>query len=260
MNKIKIHLLLAIALTANLIQGQKISRIGYVDISYVLENLEEYKIANEQFSQKVEQWQREFEEKAKEIEERKKTLDAEKALLTAEMIKDREEEIEVLQNSLDQLKEKRFGAENGDYITQRWQLIRPISDQIFNIAQEIGKTKKYNYIFTKEDVAQIYADEKQDLTKFVLRVMKRKDNEQDRNKDMATLLKEVYDYDLKDEKTRKKEAIRLQREADLAKRKAEAEKKKKQAIELREKRLEEQRLAKEKAIKEREEKKKEKKP
>lgn len=233
--------------------GQKVNRIGYVDVDYILSNLEEYKVASEQFEQRVNGWKGEFEQKMKEIDERKAKLEAERALLTAEMIKDRQEEIEVLQKGLDALKEKRFGAE-GDYIKQRWQLIQPIQAQIFNIAQEIGKTKKYDYIMTKEEAAQLYADEKADLTKFVLRVLKRKDNVEDRNKDMGTLLKEVYDYDLKSEKDRKREEVRAKREADLAKRKADAAKKKLEAQQKREQKLKEEREAKEKALKAKQEK------
>ena len=201
--------------------AQKSTRIAYLDMDYILSQLEEYKIASQQLNEKVIQWQKEIEAKQAEIQARKDKLEAEKPLLTAEMLKDREEEIDILERNLESYQQKRFGTNKGDYIEQRWKLAQPIQDQIFNIVQEIGKTKKYDYIFTKEDASAVFAEEKYDITKLVLRLLKRKDNAEDRNKEISELLKENYNYELKDEKTKRKEAYEKQKADDLAKRKAE---------------------------------------
>ena len=227
--------------------AQKATRIAYVDMNYILNNMEEYKVASEQLSQKVAQWEKEIEEKQAEIDTRKQKLEAEKPLLTPQTVKDREEEIQVLEQNLEDYKQKRFGAENGDYITQRWKLVQPIQDQVFNITQQIGKTKKFDYIFTSDDAASIYADEKNDITKIVLRLLKRKDNAEDRNKEISTLLKENLSFELKDEKQRKLE------EQELSKRQAEREKIKQKQLEDRQRREQERQQALEKK---REEKKK----
>ena len=219
--------------------AQKSTRVAYVDVAYILQNLEEYRVANEQFAEKIATWQAEFDEKLEEIRKRKEKLDAEKPLLTAEMVSDREEEIQILEHNLKVLQQKRFGAENGDYIQQKWQLAQPIEDQIFNIAQEIGKTKKYDYIFTKEDVSSIYADQKYDITKLVLRILKRKENAEDRNKEMSELLKENYNYDLKDERTKKREEVEQKRAKLYAERQAQREAKQKELAAQREKALQE---------------------
>ena len=204
--------------------AQKSTRIAYLDMDYILSQLEEYKIASQQLNEKVIQWQKEIEAKQAEIQARKDKLEAEKPLLTAEMLKDREEEIDILERNLESYQQKRFGTNKGDYIEQRWKLAQPIQDQIFNIVQEIGKTKKYDYIFTKEDASAVFAEEKYDITKLVLRLLKRKDNAEDRNREISELLKENYNYELKDEKTKRKEAYEKQKADDLAKRQAEREK------------------------------------
>lgn len=180
------------------------SRIAYVDMDYILANMDEYKVASEQLSQKVAQWEKEIEQKQAEIKSRQEKLEAEKSLLTPQTIKDKEEEIQVLTQSLEDYKQKRFGAETGDYITQRWSLIQPIQGQVFNITQEIAKTRKFDYILTSEDAAAIYAAEKNDITKVVLRLLKRKDNAEDRNKEISTLLKENFGMDFKNEKQQAK--------------------------------------------------------
>lgn len=219
--------------------AQKSTRIAYLDMDYILSQLEEYKIASQQLNEKVIQWQKEIEAKQAEIQARKDKLEAEKPLLTAEMLKDREEEIDILERNLESYQQKRFGTNKGDYIEQRWKLAQPIQDQIFNIVQEIGKTKKYDYIFTKEDASAVFAEEKYDITKLVLRLLKRKDNAEDRNKKISELLKENYNYELKDEKTKRKEAYEKQKADDLAKRQAEREKIKQQQAQQRLKRQQE---------------------
>ena len=219
--------------------AQKSTRIAYLDMDYILSQLEEYKIASQQLNEKVIQWQKEIEAKQAEIQARKDKLEAEKPLLTAEMLKDREEEIDILERNLESYQQKRFGTNKGDYIEQRWKLAQPIQDQIFNIVQEIGKTKKYDYIFTKEDASAVFAEEKYDITKLVLRLLKRKDNAEDRNREISELLKENYNYELKDEKTKRKEAYEKQKADDLAKRQAERERIKQQQAQQRLKRQQE---------------------
>ena len=219
--------------------AQKSTRIAYLDMDYILSQLEEYKIASQQLNEKVIQWQKEIEAKQAEIQARKDKLEAEKPLLTAEMLKDREEEIDILERNLESYQQKRFGTNKGAYIEQRWKLAQPIQDQIFNIVQEIGKTKKYDYIFTKEDASAVFAEEKYDITKLVLRLLKRKDNAEDRNKEISELLKENYNYELKDEKTKRKETYEKQKADDLAKRQAEREKIKQQQAQQRLKRQQE---------------------
>ena len=147
---------------------------------------------------------------------------------------------------MEDYKQKRFGAENGDYITQRWKLVQPIQDQVFNITQQIGKTKKFDYIFTSDDAASIYADEKNDITKIVLRLLKRKDNAEDRNKEISTLLKENLSFEFKDERQRKLEERQRAHQEDLSKRQAERERIKQKQLEDRQKREQERQQALEK--------------
>jgi len=219
--------------------AQKATRIAYVDMNYILNNMDEYKVASEQLSQKVAQWEKDIEQKQADIKSREEKLEAEKPLLTSEMVKDREEEIQVLQQNLDDYKQKRFGAETGDYITQRWKLIQPIQDQVFNIAQQIGKTRKYDYIFTSDDAASIYADEKNDIAKIVLRLLKRKDNAEDRNKEISTLLKENLNFEYKDERQRKVEEREKKYKESLDKRQKERERIKQKQLEEKQKREQE---------------------
>lgn len=149
--------------------GQRGVRIGYVDMEYILENVEEYREASSQLETRVAQWKSEIEERTRAIEQQKKDLEAERVLLTDELISEREEEIEILQNELVNYQQDRFGP-RGDLVLQKERLIQPIQDQVFNEVQKIGANKRYDFIFDKSaDVVMLYSEKRHDISDLVLR-------------------------------------------------------------------------------------------
>ena len=211
MKKLRTLILLLLA-TGSLAYSQKPSRIGYVDMDYILSHLEDYKVASEQFALQVAQWEAEIEKRQAKIDAEEKQLEAERALLTPELIKDKEEEIALLKHNLNAYKEQKFNAEKGEYISQKFMLAKPIQDQVFNIVQEIGKMRKYDFIFEKTDATMLFSNELHNLSKVVLRALKKKDNAEDRNKDMAELLKESYDFEFVEERVKKRKEAEKARE------------------------------------------------
>ena len=211
MKKLRTLILLLLA-TGSLAYSQKPSRIGYVDMDYILSHLEDYKVASEQFALQVAQWEAEIEKRQAKIGAEEKQLEAERALLTPELIKDKEEEIALLKHNLNAYKEQKFNAEKGEYISQKFMLAKPIQDQVFNIVQEIGKMRKYDFIFEKTDATMLFSNEQHNLSKVVLRALKKKDNAEDRNKDMAELLKESYDFEFVEERVKKRKEAEKARE------------------------------------------------
>lgn len=211
MKKLRTLLLLLLA-TGSLAYSQKPSRIGYVDMDYILSHLEDYKVASEQFALQVAQWEAEIEKRQAKINAEEKQLEAERALLTPELIKDKEEEIALLKHNLNAYKEQKFNAQKGEYISQKFMLAKPIQDQVFNIVQEIGKMRKYDFIFEKTDATMLFSNEQHNLSKVVLRALKKKDNAEDRNKDMAELLKESYDFEFVEERVKKRKEAEKARE------------------------------------------------
>lgn len=242
MVKLKHILLSGLLLITSFIYAQKGAKIGYVDMDFILSNLEEYKVANEQFAIQVSGWQAEIEKRQKQIQSEKDKLEAEKSLLTAELIKDKQQEIDLLEHNLNAYKAQKFGAEKGEYITQKFMLAKPIQDQVFNIVQEIGKLRKYDMIFEKSEVSMLYSNNQHNLTNVVLRILKRKDNAADRNKEIGELLRESYDFEFVDEQTKKRKANEQEKE----RRKAEYEKEKQRRIEETQRKRAEQQAQKEK--------------
>ncbi|MDC6365761.1 MULTISPECIES: OmpH family outer membrane protein [Flavobacteriaceae] len=153
--------------------SQRGVRIGYVDMEYILENVEEYRDATEQLNTKAAKWKQEIELKQSSIEQMKKDLMAEKVLLTDELIAEREEEIQILETEMLKYQQDRFGPQ-GDLVLQKQLLIQPIQDQVFNEVQKIGGNKRYDFIFDKSaDVVMLYSEKRHDISDLVLREIAR---------------------------------------------------------------------------------------
>ncbi|WP_435624744.1 OmpH family outer membrane protein [Flagellimonas sp.] len=153
--------------------SQRGVRIGYVDMEYILENVEEYRDASTQLEAKAQKWKQEIELKRSVVEQMKKDLMAEKVLLTDELIAEREEEIQVLETEMIDYQQDRFGPQ-GDLVLQKRLLIQPIQDQVFNEVQKIGGNKRYDFIFDKSaDVVMLYSEKRHDISDLVLREIAR---------------------------------------------------------------------------------------
>lgn len=162
--------IMAMSATAQRVVGV---RIGYVDMEYILENVEEYREATEQLNAKADKWKQEIELKLAEVDQMKKDLAAEKVLLTDELIEEREEEIQILQTEALAYQQDRFGPQ-GDLILQKRLLIQPIQDQVFTEVQKIGQNKRYDFIFDKSaDVVMLYSEKRHDISDMVLREIAR---------------------------------------------------------------------------------------
>ena len=172
----KLILLFGLVLTANLTQAQQTVRIAYVDMEYILQNVPEYQEASAQLDKKVQEWKSEIETELKKVEKMKQDLANEKPLLTSELIEERLDEIRFEEQKILDYQQKRFGP-NGDLMTQKLQLVKPVQDQVFVAVQEIAKNRNYDLIFDKSaDVITLYAAERLDVSDQVLRAISRASN------------------------------------------------------------------------------------
>lgn len=168
-NSEKIILILGVFAGITAARAQRGVRIGYVDMEYILENVEEYREANAQLEKKVFQWKSEIEMRQQAISDQKDNLEAERVLLTEELIAEREEEIAFLEGELREYQQARFGP-SGDLVLQKQRLVQPIQDQVFNEVQKLGADKKYDFIFDKSaDVVMLYSEKRHDISDLVLR-------------------------------------------------------------------------------------------
>ena len=211
--------------------AQRGVRIAYIDTEYILENITEYQTAQNQLDAKVQQWKTEVEQRYVELDNLKAQLNTERVLLTDELIKEREEDLEIIENDILDYQQKRFGPA-GDLMIQKKQLTQPIQDQIFAAVQEIARAKKFDFVFDKSaDVVMLYSADRYDVSEQVLRTINRNANrEQIKSKKDRKAAKEednIVEVDPnKDERQRLIDERNAKREEAIAKRKQELEAKK----------------------------------
>ena len=173
MKKQFLYIILALIATATINAQSRGTKVGYIDMEYILENVADYTEAKVQLEQKAQKWKSEIETKKIEINKLKDALKAEKALLTKELIDERDAEINFLEKESLDYQQKRFGA-NGDLITQKSVLVKPIQDQVFTAVQDISERLKYDFIFDKSsDLTMLFAAKRFDISEQVLRVLNR---------------------------------------------------------------------------------------
>lgn len=175
-------------------------KIGYIDMEYILQNVPDYTEANNQLEQKAQKWKQDIEAKKVEIAKLKDALKTEKALLTKELIDEREEEIKFQEDELLDFQQKRFGP-NGDLMTQKAVLVKPIQDQVFNAVQDIAELKKYDFIFDKSsDLTMLFSAKRHDISDQVVRAITRAERrEQLSKKELKEQEKKEYQEDVEDE-------------------------------------------------------------
>ena len=175
MKKQFLYVFLTLITSATINAQARGTKLGYIDMEYILENVADYGEAKIQLEQKAQKWKSEIETKKIEINKLKDALKAEKVLLTKELIEEREAEIAFLENENLEYQQKRFGA-NGDLITQKSVLVKPIQDQVFTAVQDIAERLKYDFIFDKtSDLTMLFAAKRFDISEQVLKMLNRTD-------------------------------------------------------------------------------------
>lgn len=175
-------------------------KIGYIDMEYILQNVPDYAEANAQLEQKAQKWKQDIEVKKVEIAKLKDALKTERTLLTKELIDEREEEIKFQEDELLDFQQKKFGP-NGDLMTQKAVLVKPIQDQVFNAVQDIAELKKYDFIFDKSsDLTMLFSAKRHDISDQVVRSITRAERrEQLSKKELKEQEKKEYQEDVEDE-------------------------------------------------------------
>lgn len=173
MKKYILILILALSFVYHTNAQSKGVKIGYIDMEYILQNVPDYSEAKSQLEQKAQKWKQDIEAKKIEIAKLKDALKTERALLTKELIDEREEEIKFQETELLDFQQKKFGP-NGDLITQKAVLVKPIQDQVFTAVQDIAEAKKFDFVFDKaSDLTMLFAAKRYDISDQVIRVITR---------------------------------------------------------------------------------------
>lgn len=147
------------------VQAQK---FAYVDTQYILENISEYRDAQDQLDKLSVDWQKEVEGKFAEVDKLYKAFQTESPLLPDDIKTKREEEIVSKEREAKELQKQRFGK-NGDLFKKRQELIKPIQDKVYEAIEDLATSQGLAMVFDKAgSVTLLYTNSKYDRSDEVL--------------------------------------------------------------------------------------------
>ena len=175
LNKKSIFFLVFILLYVSEIFSQKQLRVGYINMDYILANLDDYNTANQEYNIKLDLWRKEIESRKLSIKVANEELEIKKPLIPDEIYQNLKDEIDFDEKQLNQYIQKRFGPE-GDWLIQEKILIQPIQDEVLAIVQKIAEKNKFDFIFDKSSaIIMLYSEKKYDISELVLKSILRQE-------------------------------------------------------------------------------------
>ena len=175
LNKKTIFFLVIILLFVSDIFSQKQLRVGYINMDYILTNLDDYNTANEEYNVKLDLWRKEIESRKLSIKVANEELEIKKPLIPDEIYQNLKDEIDFDEKQLNEYIQKRFGPE-GDWLIQEKILIQPIQDEVLAIVQKIAEKNKFDFIFDKSSaIIMLYSEKKYDISELVLKSILRQE-------------------------------------------------------------------------------------
>ena len=143
-------------------------KFAYVNTQYILENIPDYKTAQQNLDNLSITWQKEIEDKYSIIDKLYKAYQAEQVLLTEEMKRRRQDEISQKEKDVKDLQKQRFGYE-GDLFKKKQELVKPIQDKIYNAVKKLATDQSYAVIFDKSsDLIMLFTNPKYDKSDEIL--------------------------------------------------------------------------------------------
>lgn len=143
-------------------------KYALVDMEYILKNIPQYEMANEQLNQVSLRWQKEVETKSKEAETLYKNYQSDMVFLTDEQKKKKEEEVVAKEKEAAELQSKYFGPQ-GELYKKRQSLMEPIQNDIYEAIKKISEEKGFQVIFDRASSAGIiFASLRIDISNEVL--------------------------------------------------------------------------------------------
>lgn len=132
-------------LAASFTHAQK---FGYVDTQFILDQMEEYKAAQQEVESLSQKWQSELEEMYAAIEKMYRDYQAEEVLLSDDVKKTRQEAIFAAERKAKEYKKEKFGYDGELYKVQD-EKVKPVQDKVYAAIEEMAKERKLDIVLDK---------------------------------------------------------------------------------------------------------------
>lgn len=145
MNKITFLFLLMTLGTITTLSAQ---RIAIVDITRVLEEMPDYKLAQTELDNIAAQWRQQIALEYDQIKAMYNKYQAEQVLLSEEARQKKEEEIMAREEQAREMQKDKFGA-NGALFRKRQDIVQPIQERVYGAIQTYADDRGFDFIFDK---------------------------------------------------------------------------------------------------------------
>lgn len=143
-------------------------KYAFVDTEYILNNIPNYKAAQEEIDKLSTQYENEVKTLYEAIDKMYKEYQAEKVLLTDEMKSKREEQIITKEREAKKAQNEYFGEE-GLLFKKRQELVKPIQDEVYNAVKDLANEGGYAVIFdSASGPVMLYTNPRYDVSDQVL--------------------------------------------------------------------------------------------
>ena len=143
-------------------------KYALVDMEYILKNIPDYEMMNEQLDAVSKKWGEEVKKLQFDAETMYKKYQSDLVYLSAAQKKEREDAIVKKEQEATELQTKYFGPE-GELYKNRNELMKPIQDEIWNAIKEIAKNNNFYLVLDRATSGIIYANPGIDISDSVLK-------------------------------------------------------------------------------------------
>ena len=146
-------------------------KIAYIDSEYIMDQIPEYKAAQDEIERVSQKWQQELEQKYQAIEQMYSDYQAQEVLLPEDVRQQKQEEIFQAEREAKEYREKKFGY-NGELFSLQESKVKPIQDKVFRAVEKVSQQRRYDLVFDKAgEVTWVYTNATYDLSPDVLTEM-----------------------------------------------------------------------------------------
>lgn len=146
-------------------------KFALIDMEYIMENIPEYRQANEELNLASQQYQKAIEAKAKEAENLYTAYQKSASSLSASQRTQKEDAIVAKEKEAVELRKKYFGPE-GEMAKKEEALIAPIQNRIYEAVKKISTQKGYDAVIDRASASSIiFASPRIDISNEVLSVL-----------------------------------------------------------------------------------------
>jgi len=152
-------------------------RFGYIDSRKIVEQLPEFKTAQQQLDQMAGNWQSELEKAQQQVTSLRKQMAAEEILMAPEMRKYQLQKIREKEVAARQIQEKYFGYA-GELFKKRYELMQPVQEKVMALIKKMCRKNRLEMVFDKaSNILIIYANTRHNFNSEVIKLMKPQEEE-----------------------------------------------------------------------------------